>query len=46
MVFSLFFGKLAKMPSDGIPYLRLRGAERNFSNGLTQSSNSLAGSAN
>jgi lipopolysaccharide transport system permease protein len=50
LVFSLFFGRLAKVPSDGIPYplFTLAGLIpwTFFSNGLTQSSNSLVNSAN
>lgn len=50
VVFSIFFGKLAKIPSDGIPYPIFSYAAlvpwTFFSNGLTQSSNSLVGSAN
>lgn len=50
VVFSLFFGKLAKMPSDDIPYPLFSFAAlvpwTFFVNGLTQSSNSLVGSAN
>lgn len=50
VVFSLFFGKLAKVPSDGIPYPIFSYAAlvpwTFFSNGLTQSSNSLVSSAN
>jgi lipopolysaccharide transport system permease protein len=50
VVFSLFFGRLAKMPSDGIPYPIFSYAAlvpwTFFANGLTQSSNSLVGSAN
>lgn len=50
LVFSLFFGRLAKMPSDGIPYpvFSLAGLVpwTFFANGLAQSSNSLVGSAN
>jgi lipopolysaccharide transport system permease protein len=50
VVFSLFFGKLAKVPSDGIPYPIFSFAAlvpwTFFANGLTQSSNSLVGSAN
>ena len=50
VVFSLFFGKLAKMPSDGIPYPIFAYAAlvpwTFFANGLNQSSNSLVGSAN
>lgn len=50
VVFSLFFGKLAKMPSDNIPYPIFSFAAlvpwTFFSNGLNQASNSLVGSAN
>ncbi len=50
VVFSLFFGRLAKMPSDGIPYPIFAYAAlvpwTFFANGLTQSSNSLVGSGN
>lgn len=50
VVFSLFFGKLAKIPSDGIPYPIFCYAAlvpwTFFANGLTQSSNSLVGSSN
>jgi lipopolysaccharide transport system permease protein len=50
VVFSLFFGKLAKMPSDGIPYPIFAYAGlvpwTFFANGLAQSSNSLVDSAN
>ncbi len=50
LVFSLFFGKLAKMPSEGIPYPLFSLAAlvpwTFFANGLTLSSNSLVGSAN
>jgi lipopolysaccharide transport system permease protein len=50
VVFSLFFGKLAKIPSDGIPYPIFSYAAlvpwTFFANGLTQSSNSLVSSAN
>ena len=50
LIFSLFFGKLAKMPSDGVPYPIFAFAAlvpwTFFANGLTQSSNSLVGSAN
>ena len=50
VVFSLFFGKLAKMPSDGIPYPIFAYAAlvpwTFFAGGLTQSSNSLVGSSN
>ena len=49
VVFSLFFGKLAKIPSDGVPYPLFCFAAlvpwTLFSNGLSQSSNSLVGSA-
>jgi len=49
VVFSVFFGKLAKMPSDGVPYPVFCFAAlvpwTLFSNGLSQSSNSLVGSA-
>jgi lipopolysaccharide transport system permease protein len=50
VVFSLFFGRLAKVPSDGVPYPIFSFAAlvpwTFFSNALTQSSNSLVGSAN
>jgi len=50
VVFSLFFGRLAQIPSDGIPYPIFAFAAlvpwTFFSNGLTQSSNSLVSSAN
>src|SRR5260370_22638922 len=50
VVFSLFFGKLAKIPSDGIPYPIFSFTAlvpwAFFSTGLTNSSNSLVGSAN
>lgn len=50
MIFSLFFGRLAKLPSDGIPYPLFTLAAlvpwSFFANGLTQSSNSLVGSSN
>ncbi len=49
VVFSLFFGRLAKVPSDGIPYPLFAFAAlvpwTFFANGLSQSSNSLVGSA-
>src|SRR5262245_13313541 len=49
LVFSLFFGRLAKIPSDGIPYPIFAFAAlvpwTFFANGLTQSSNSLVGSS-
>jgi lipopolysaccharide transport system permease protein len=48
VIFSLFFGRLAKMPSDGLPYPLFSFAAlvpwAFFSNGLTQSTNSLVGS--
>jgi lipopolysaccharide transport system permease protein len=50
LVFSLFFGRLAKIPSDGVPYPIFSYAAlipwTFFANGLNQSSNSLIGSAN
>jgi lipopolysaccharide transport system permease protein len=50
VVFSLFFGKLAKVPSDEIPYPIFCYAALVpwgfFANGLTQGANSLVGSAN
>jgi lipopolysaccharide transport system permease protein len=50
VVFSLFFGNLAKIPSDGISYPIFSYAAlvpwTFFANGLSQSSNSLVGSAN
>jgi lipopolysaccharide transport system permease protein len=50
IVFSLFFGKLAKMPSDGIPYPLFSYAGlvpwQFFANGLNQASNSLVGNSN
>jgi lipopolysaccharide transport system permease protein len=50
VVFSVFFGKLAKVPSDGIPYPIFSYAAlvpwTFFANGLSQASNSLVGSAN
>jgi len=50
VVFSLFFGRLAKIPSDGIPYPIFAFAAlvpwTFFAHGLTMSSNSLVGSAN
>lgn len=50
VVFSLFFGKLARMPSDDLPYPLFSYAAlvpwTFFATGLTQSSNSLVGSAN
>ena len=50
LVFSLFFGRLAKVPSDGIPYpvftLAALVPWNFFANGLAQSANSLVGSSN
>lgn len=50
LVFSLFFGRLAKMPSDGIPYPVFAYSAlvpwTFFAQGLTQSSDSLVGSGN
>lgn len=50
IIFSVFFGRLAKIPSDGIPYPLFSFAAlvpwTFFSYGLNQSSNSLVGSAN
>lgn len=50
VVFSLFFGRLAKIPSDGIPYPIFSYAAlvpwTFFANGLGQASNSLVNSAN
>jgi len=50
VVFSLFFGRLAKVPSDNIPYPIFSFAAlvpwTFFASGLSQSSNSLVGSAN
>ena len=50
VIFSLFFGKLANMPSDGVPYPLFSYAAlvpwTFFTNGLTNASNSLVGSAN
>ena len=50
VVFSVFFGKLAKMPSDDIPYPIFSYAAlvpwTFFANGLSQSSSSLVASAN
>jgi lipopolysaccharide transport system permease protein len=49
IVFSLFFGRLARIPSDGIPYplftFSALVAWTFFANGLTQSSNSLVSSS-
>ncbi len=48
IVFSIFFGKLAKIPSDGIPYPLFSYAAlvpwAYFANSLNQASNSLVGS--
>ncbi len=50
VVFSLFFGQLAGVPSEGVPYPIFSYAGlvpwQFFANGLTQSSNSMVGSAN
>lgn len=50
VIFSLFFGKLAKVPSDGIPYPIFAYAAlvpwHFFANGINQSANSLVGNAN
>ncbi len=50
IVFSIFFGKLAGVPSEGIPYPLFSYSAllpwTLFSEGLTRSSNSLAGEAN
>ncbi len=50
VVFSVFFGRLARMPSDGVPYPIFAYAAlvpwTFFANGLTQSANSLVASAN
>lgn len=50
LVFTIFFGRLAKIPSDGIPYhlFALAGLApwSFFANGLNQSANSLVTSAN
>jgi lipopolysaccharide transport system permease protein len=50
VVFSLFFGRLAQVPSDGIPYPIFSYAAlvpwTFFANGLTASANSLVGSQN
>jgi len=49
-IFSLFFGKLAQIPSDGIPYPIFSYAAlvpwTFFANGLSQSANSLVAEAN
>ena len=50
VVFSIFFGKLAKMPSDGIPYPLFSYAAlvpwAFFANGLNSASNSLVSGSN
>jgi len=50
LVFSLFFGRLAKVPSDGVPYplfvFTALAPWGFFAAGLSQSSDSLVGSAN
>lgn len=50
VVFSLFFGYLAKMPSDGVPYpiwnYTAQVPWRFFANGLTSASNSMVTGAN
>ena len=50
VVFSVFFGGLAKVPSDGLPYPIFSYAAlvpwQFFANGISQSSNSLVASAN
>jgi len=50
VIFSLFFGRLAKIPSDGIPYPIFAYAAlvpwTFFANGLNNASNSLVGNAN
>jgi lipopolysaccharide transport system permease protein len=50
VVFSLFFGRLAQIPSDGIPYPIFSYAAlvpwTFFANGLTNTANSVVGSAN
>lgn len=50
IVFSIFFGKLAQMPSDGVPYPVFSFTAlvpwAFFANGLNQGSNSLVGSSN
>ncbi len=50
IVFSIFFGKLAKIPSDGVPYPVFSYTAlvpwAFFANGLNQASNSLVGSSN
>src|SRR6185503_11765013 len=50
VIFSLFFGRLAKVPSDGLPYPIFSYAAlvpwTFFANALTEASNSLVFSAN
>jgi lipopolysaccharide transport system permease protein len=50
VIFSVFFGNLAKVPSDGLPYPVFSYAAlvpwTFFANGLTQASNTLVNSAN
>jgi lipopolysaccharide transport system permease protein len=50
VVFSIFFGQLAKIPSEGVPYPIFSYAAlvpwTFFANGLGQSANSIVGSAN
>lgn len=50
VIFSIFFGKLGKMASEGVPYPIFTFAAlvpwTLFSNGLTQAANSLIGSSN
>jgi lipopolysaccharide transport system permease protein len=50
LIFSIFFGRLVKVPSDGLPYPLFSFAAlvpwTFFANGLNQSSNSLIASAN
>lgn len=50
VVFSIFFGRLANIPSDGVPYPIFSFAAlvpwTFFANGLTNAANSLVGSAN
>ena len=50
VIFSLFFGALAQIPSEGVPYPVFTFTAlvpwTFFANGLTQASNSLVGSAN
>jgi lipopolysaccharide transport system permease protein len=50
IVFAVFFGRLARVPSDGVPYPLFAYVAlvpwTFFANGLTQASNSLVGSGN